>query len=91
MLRKGEIAQMLLNIKTNDTAIYRITDKIGEQSLAISESENFRDPVQLEEGEILYIEADGSMLRTREAGWKEAKLGRIFKSSAISNESENKK
>ncbi len=88
--RGSEIAQMLLNIKTNDTAIYRITDKIGEQSLAISESENFRDPVQLEEGEILYIEADGSMLQTREAGWKEAKLGRIFKSSAISNESENR-
>ncbi|MBK8624560.1 MAG: hypothetical protein IPN86_02955 [Saprospiraceae bacterium] len=46
--------------------------------------------MQLEEGEILYMEADGSMLQTREAGWKEAKLGRIFKSSAISNESENR-
>lgn len=29
----------------------------------------------------MYIEADGSMLLTREEGWKETKPGRIFKSS----------
>jgi len=86
----SEIAHMLLNISTNDTAIYRITDNIGEQSIAISDDENFRSPIQLEEGESLYIEADGSTLLTREDGWKEAKLGRIFKSGAIYNESENR-
>ncbi|MBK8628439.1 MAG: hypothetical protein IPN86_23665 [Saprospiraceae bacterium] len=68
--RGSEIAQMLLNIKTNDTAIYRITDKIGEQSLAISESENFRDPVQLEEGEILYIEQMAVCYRQEKLGGK---------------------
>jgi len=88
--RGSEIAKMLLNINTNDTAIYRITDTIGEQSLAISENENFREPVQLGDGEILYLEGDGSMLQTREDGWKEVKLGRIFKSSAISHDSENR-
>jgi len=85
--RGSEIARMLLNVNTNDTAIYRITDKIGEQSLAISEHENFRSPLQLDEVENLYVEADGSMLLTREEGWKEVKLGRIFKSSAIYEES----
>ena len=70
-----EIANMLLNIKTNDTAIYRITDKIGELSLKITEEEEFRDPIQLSEGEHLYVQSDGSMLLTREESWKEAKLG----------------
>ncbi|MBK9567350.1 MAG: hypothetical protein IPO37_19935 [Saprospiraceae bacterium] len=62
--RGSEIANMLLNIKTNDTAIYRITDKIGELSLKITEEEEFRDPIQIIEGEHLYVQSDGSMLLT---------------------------
>ncbi len=31
--------------------------------------------------EVLYVEADGSMLLTREEGWSEIKVGRIFKIS----------
>lgn len=88
--RGSEIANMLLNIKTNDTAIYRITDKIGELSLKITEEEEFRDPIQLSEGEHLYVQSDGSMLLTREESWKEAKLGRIFKSGEIYKENETR-
>ena len=29
----------------------------------------------------MYVEADGSMILTREEGWSEVKVGRIFKSS----------
>ena len=35
----------------------------------------------IKEREYVYVEADGSMLFTRDAGWKEVKVGRIFKSS----------
>jgi Uncharacterised protein family (UPF0236) len=42
-------------------------------------SETILTPLKKEE--VMYIQADGSMLLTREDGWKEAKLGRIFKSS----------
>ncbi|MBK7637895.1 MAG: hypothetical protein IPJ13_29160 [Saprospiraceae bacterium] len=49
-------------------------------SLKITEEEEFRDPIQLSEGEHLYVQSDGSMLLTGEESWKEAKLGRIFKS-----------
>jgi hypothetical protein len=35
--------------------------------------------------EFLYVEADGSMLSIRDEGWKEVKLGRLFKSSDCLN------
>ncbi|MBK7633720.1 MAG: hypothetical protein IPJ13_05035 [Saprospiraceae bacterium] len=87
--RGSEIANMLLNIKTNDTAIYRITDKIGELSLKITEEEEFRDPIQLSEGEHLYVQSDGicCYLERRKL---EAKLGRIFKSGEIYKENETR-
>ena len=81
----SEIAEKLMNVETNDTAIYRLTDKIGSQckSLDEEEQEDFRIPIELKEKEYLYVESDGSMLLTRTSGWKEVKLGRIFKSTAI--------
>lgn len=88
--RGSEIAELLLNITTNDTAIYRITDKIGEQCNSLTEEENFREPITLSEDEYLYVQSDGSMLMTREESWKEVKLGRVFKSTAIYNESQDR-
>ena len=38
------------------------------------------EPVKKEE--VLYVEADGSMLLTREEGWKEVKVGRMFTSGS---------
>ena len=38
-----------------------------------------QEPVKQEE--VLYVQADGSMILTRENGWSEVKSGRIFKSS----------
>ncbi|MGB4961053.1 MAG: UPF0236 family protein [Saprospiraceae bacterium] len=88
--RGSEIAELLLNITTNDTAIYRIKDKIGEQCNSLTEEENFREPITLSEDEYLYVQSDGSMLMTREESWKEVKLCRVFKSTAIYNESQDR-
>ena len=88
--RGSEIAEVLLNVKTNDTSIYRITDKIGEQCEQFTESEDFRNPIELTSDEYLIVQSDGSMLLTREGGWKEVKLGRVFKSSAILSETETR-
>lgn len=38
------------------------------------------EPVKKDE--ILYVQADGSMLQTRNDGWKEVKVGRIFRSGS---------
>jgi hypothetical protein len=88
--RGSEIAEVLMNVKTNDTSIYRITDKIGEQCEELTESESFRNPIELASEEYLIIESDGSMLFTREEGWKEVKLGRVFKTSVLLSETETR-
>ena len=74
---------MLLGVEVSDTTIYRLTDKAGEQITQIIDAPETRDEIKLEEDELLYVECDGSMLLTREEGWKEVKVGRVFKSSSL--------
>ncbi|MGH7240135.1 MAG: UPF0236 family transposase-like protein, partial [Candidatus Saccharimonadales bacterium] len=59
--------------------VYRVTDSYGaEIGRTTDDSERILVPLQAEEK--MYIETDGSMIFTREEGWKEVKVGRIFKS-----------
>jgi hypothetical protein len=88
--RGSEIVEVLMNVKTNDASIYRITDKIGEECEQFTESESFRKPLELTLDEYLCIQSDGSMLLTREEGWKEVKLGRVFNSSSLLSETESR-
>lgn len=88
--RGAEIAEYLMNVKTNDTAIYRLTDKVGKECELVVESESTREAIELSTEENLYVQCDGSMLLTREEGWKEIKLGRLFKSSSILPENINR-
>ncbi|HVG17402.1 MAG TPA: hypothetical protein VM935_20680, partial [Chitinophagaceae bacterium] len=66
-------------IEVSDTQIYRITDFYGKAVEAIVNEEAVLSPLKAEE--VMYVEADGSMILTREEGWSEVKVGRIFKSS----------
>ena len=88
--RASDMASFLLNIETNDTAIYRLTDSIGSMCEDFVEDHDFRKAVDIEDDELLYVQCDGSMLLTREQGWKEVKLGRVFKSSNILPQNTNK-
>lgn len=85
--RGSEIAEKLMNVSTNDTAIYRLTDFIGSECKKIDMEQEYRTPINLEEEEFLYVQSDGSMLLTRTSGWKEVKLGRIFQSKSIHSQS----
>ena len=69
----------MLQIEVSETQIYRVTDFYGE---AVSGTVN-EDAVlsAVKSNEAMYVEADGSMILTREEGWSEVKVGRIFKSS----------
>lgn len=75
----NEVIGKFLSVEVSTAQVYRVTDYYGE---AIGESEDVleRTMPPVKQGEILYVEADGSMLQTRKDGWKEVKLGRIFKS-----------
>ena len=73
-----EVLDKLSGVKVGSTQIHRLTDSYGK---AVEQSVNaVRTLTPLKQKEVLYIQADGSMVLTREDGWKEVKLGRFFKS-----------
>lgn len=80
----NELLEKFISITVNPSQIYRVTNFVSEQL------EDILDPEQrilppIEKTDVLYVEMDGSMVQTREEGWKEAKLGRIFKGSDCLN------
>jgi len=78
--RCNEVMGEFMNIEVSAAQVYRLTDAYGKA--AAQEANNKActlAPVKKEE--VLYAQADGSMLLTREEGWKEVKVGRVFKSS----------
>jgi len=89
--RGSEIAERLLNLKVSDSQIYRMTDGIGVRSESWLNEEDLRSNLvsdsELESSQsVVYAQVDGSMLLTREESWKEVKLGRIFSSTDLYEE-----
>lgn len=76
----NEIIDQFLSVKVSASQIYRVTDLYGQQIGKITAA-NERTLSPLSSNEVLYIEADGGMILTRNEDWKEVKVGRIFKSS----------
>jgi Uncharacterised protein family (UPF0236) len=80
-----EVLEKMLGISVSSTQIHRVANTYG----ALIEQNKLEDHVKqpdksvpkLKKDEVVYGEADGSMILTREDGWKEVKVGRIFKSS----------
>jgi hypothetical protein len=75
----SEVLEKLSGVQVGATQIYRLTDLYGKGAEEKVNAERTLTP--LKQDEVLYVEADGSMLLTREEGWKEVKVGRFFKSS----------
>lgn len=77
--KSSEVLKEMLQIDISETQIFRVTDFYGK---AVEPQVNAEAilPVVKKDG-ILYAEVDGSMILTREEGWSEVKVGRIFKSS----------
>ena len=78
--QKGnDILEKLVSVKVSASQLYRVTDTYGAQiGKTTNPQERTLPPVR--ENEVLYVEADGSMILTRKEGWKEVKVGRLFKS-----------
>ena len=70
----------LANIELGAKQIERICHHYGE-ILENQSIDNQQDNAMLAEAELCYAMVDGSMILTRENGWKEIKVGRIFKAS----------
>ena len=82
--KSDEILNRFLSVEVNMSQVYRVTNFISEQ-LREEEFEGERLLPMVSKDEVLYVEADGSMISTRTEGWKEVKLGRLFKSSDCLN------
>lgn len=80
----SEVLEQFLGVEVTAMQIHRVANTYGslieEEAFTASVQPPEREPVLLKEEEVVYAEADGSMVLTREEGWKEVKVGRIFKS-----------
>ena len=76
--KSNEVIKEFIGIDVSTAQCYRVTDFYGNQMCDTVNKERTLTPVRKEE--VLYVEADGSMLLTREESWSEVKLGRFFKS-----------
>ena len=77
--RCNEVIREFTDVEVSTTQIYRLTDKYGTELEKEVSKQTVLPPLKKQEA--LYVQADGSMLLTREEGYKEVKVGRIFKSS----------
>lgn len=77
--KSNEVIQEFTGVEVSAAQVYRVTDLYGaEIGKTVNEQ---RTLTSLKKEEVLYAQADGSMLLTRQEGWKEVKVGRFFKSS----------
>ena len=74
-----EMLQQTLGIQVSTSQVYRVTDTYGAELKKRDEDKRLL-PL-LVNSEVLYMEFDGSFILSREEGWKEVKVGRLFKST----------
>lgn len=76
----NEVLEKYIDIKVSASQVWRVANVYGEEAGKTISEEIVLTPCKKEE--VIYGMADGSMIFTREEGWKEVKVGRIFKSSS---------
>ena len=74
-----EMFQQTLGIPVSTSQVYRVTDTYGAELKKRDEDKRLL-PL-LTSHEVLYMQFDGSFIFSREEGWKEVKVGRLFKST----------
>jgi len=79
--RCNEVISEFINIEVSVAQVYRLTDAYGKAAEQGEVNNKVCTLTPVKKEEVLYAQADGSMLLTREEGWKEVKVGRVFKSS----------
>ena len=67
------------NAKQIERVCHRYGECVEQEQLKDIEVHGYEEVSPKEQNELHYVSVDGSMYLTREEGWKEIKLGRIFK------------
>ena len=78
--RSNEVLEKFIDIQVSTAQVYLVTDCYGQASSEVVNDSRSLEPVKKDE--VLYVEADGSMVLTREDGWREVKVGRMFTSGS---------
>lgn len=76
--RCNEVLKTFIDIDVSISQVYLVTDFYGKASDKTVNDSPSLEPVKKDE--VLYVQADGSMVLTREDGWREVKVGRMFTS-----------
>jgi hypothetical protein len=86
-VRSHEILSQFLSIEMSPSQVYRVTDHVSESLKEEEEkAERTLPPPPVSQTDVLYVEIDGSMIRTRnKESWKEIKLARLFRGSDCLN------
>jgi len=74
----NQLISKLMDQEISSAQVFRVTNAYGVELGIDEQAERSLAPIQQQE--VIYGEMDGSMIQTLE-GWKEVKLGRVFKSS----------
>lgn len=81
----SETVKRLMGIEISNKQIQRVSEYYGEcmeeATESLIEEDAWEHPEKEESSEVTYAMGDGSMVFTKEEGWKEIKLGRVFKAS----------
>lgn len=78
--RSNEVLEKFIDIQVSTAQVYLVTDCYGQASAEVVNESRTLEPVKKDE--VLYVEVDGSMVLTREDGWREVKVGRMFNSGS---------
>lgn len=72
-----------INAKQIERVCHHYGQSLEQQQLDAIEVEGYQEILPNESEQLHYVSVDGSMYFTREEGWKEIKLGRIYKQEDI--------
>ena len=78
------------NAKQIERVCHRYGQCIEDQDLYDIEVNGYKEVTTLQQDKTHYVQLDGAMFFTREQGWKEIKLGRIFEQQDIVKTSKNR-
>jgi hypothetical protein len=79
-----ELIDKFLHIEVNAMQIHRVTNTHGSSASDwVDESCASEMKTPMDSSEVVYAQFDGSMLFTRESGWQEVKIGRLFTQSDV--------
>ena len=86
----GDLLWRFLGVEVSTTQVQRLTNTHGQLLESESTAQKQPEVVAVKADEAVYAQCDGSMILSREEGFKEVKVGRIFKESEVLQISEER-